>query len=231
MKVTLRTLGAVRGGRLEVRGPTEGVSMGVYTEQVVPRIVNVVCDMKEPRRLRARVCGELAGDVVEIGFGSGLNVPHYPSAVTRVDAVEPSDVGWRLAARRLAEAPVPVERSGLDGQALPFPDDRFDAAISTWTLCTIPDVAAALREVRRVLKPGGTFHFLEHGLAPDARVQRRQRRFDPLQQRLFGGCHLTRPIAELVAGAGFATTDLEVFYEDGAPKALGALTLGRAVAA
>ena len=204
--------------------------MGVYTEQVVPRIVNVVCDMKEPRRLRARVCEGLAGEVVEIGFGSGLNVPHYPPAVTRVDAVEPSDVGWRLAGRRLAAAPVPVERSGLDGQALPFPDDRFDAAVSTWTLCTIPDVAAALREVRRVLKPGGTFHFLEHGLAPDARVQRWQRRFDPLQQRLFGGCHLTRPIAELVTGAGFTPTELDVFYEEGAPKTLGALTLGRAVA-
>lgn len=205
--------------------------MGVYTEQVVPRIVNVVCDMKEPRRLRARVCEGLAGEVVEIGFGSGLNVPHYPPAVTRVDAVEPSDVGWRLAGRRLAATTVPVERSGLDGQALPFPDDRFDAAVSTWTLCTIPDVAAALREVRRVLKPGGTFHFLEHGLAPDARVRRWQRRFDPLQQRLFGGCHLARPIAELVTGAGFTAAELDVFYEEGAPKTLGALTLGRAVAA
>lgn len=205
--------------------------MGVYAEQVVPRIVNVVCDTKEPRRLRARLCEELAGEVVEIGFGSGLNVPHYPPAVTRVDAVEPSDVGWRLAGRRLAAATVPVERSGLDGQALPFPDDKFDAAVSTWTLCTIPDVAAALREVRRVLKPGGTFHFLEHGLAPDPSVQRWQRRLDPLQQRLFGGCHLTRPIAELVTGAGFTTTELDVFYEEGAPRTLAALTLGRAVAA
>lgn len=205
--------------------------MGVYAEQVVPRIVNVVCDTKEPRRLRARLCEELAGEVVEIGFGSGLNVPHYPPAVTRVDAVEPSDVGWRLAARRLAAATVPVERSGLDGQALPFPDDRFDAAVSTWTLCTIPDVAAALREVRRVLRPGGTFHFLEHGLAPDPSVQRWQRRLDPLQQRLFGGCHLTRPIAELVTGAGFTTTELDVFYEEGAPRTLAALTLGRAVVA
>lgn len=204
--------------------------MGVYTEQVVPRIVNVVCDTKEPRRLRARLCEELAGEVVEIGFGSGLNVPHYPPAVTRVDAVEPSDVGWRLAGRRLAAATVPVERSGLDGQALPFPDDRFDVALSTWTLCTIPDVAAALREVRRVLKPGGTFHFLEHGLAPDTSVQRWQRRLDPLQQRLFGGCHLTRPIAELVTGAGFTTTELDAFYEEGAPRTLAALTLGRAVA-
>lgn len=140
--------------------------MGFYAKQVVPRIINAVCGMKEAERLRRRVCEGLEGDVLEIGFGSGLNVPFYSEAVTRVDAVEPSDVGWKLAGKRLATTPVRVERTGLDGQVLPFADHSFDAALSTWTLCTIPDADAALHEVRRVLKPGGTLHFIEHGLAP-----------------------------------------------------------------
>ncbi|WP_069761636.1 class I SAM-dependent methyltransferase [Streptomyces sp. LUP47B] len=205
--------------------------MGFYAKQVVPRIINVVCGMKEAERLRRRVCEGLEGDVLEIGFGSGLNVPFYPEAVTRVDAVEPSEVGWKLAGKRLAATPVRVERTALDGQVLPFRDHSFDTALSTWTLCTIPDADAALHEVRRVLKPGGTLHFIEHGLAPaaDENVRRWQQRLDPMEQRLFGGCHLTRPIVDMLTTAGFVITDLDVFYEKGAPKSMGADSLGVAV--
>ena len=203
--------------------------MGFYGEQVVPRIINKACGTKTVEPLRRRVCAGLAGDVVELGFGSGHNVAFYPAAVTRVTAVEPSDVGWRLAAERVKAATVPVRRSGLDGQSLPFPDHGFDAALSTWTLCTIPDVAAALREVRRVLRPGGTLHFLEHGLAPDERVRRWQRRLEPVQYRLAGGCHLTRPIVDLLTDAGFTVGEVDVFYEQGAPKFAGADSLGTAV--
>jgi SAM-dependent methyltransferase len=203
--------------------------VGFYGEQVVPRIINKACGTKTAEPLRRRVCAGLAGDVVELGFGSGHNVPFYPDAVTRVTAVEPSDVGWRLAAERVKAASVPVRRSGLDGQSLPFPDDGFDAALSTWTLCTIPDAAAALREVRRVLRPGGTLHFLEHGLAPDERVRRWQRRLEPVQYRLAGGCHLTRPILDLLTDAGFTLGEVDAFYEQGAPKFAGADSLGTAV--
>jgi ubiquinone/menaquinone biosynthesis C-methylase UbiE len=205
--------------------------MGFWAEQVVPRVVDVACGTGESAKLRRRVCAGLEGAVVEIGFGSGHNVPFYPRGVTRVDAVDPSTVGWKLAAARLGAATTPVERSAPDGQSLPYADARFDAALSTWTLCTIPDPDAALREVRRVLKPGGALHFVEHGLAPDEKVRRRQRRLDPLQQRLFAGCHLTRPIAGLLTTAGFRVTALDVFYQRGAPKVLGAVSLGVAVSA
>ena len=179
--------------------------------------------------MRQRVCDGLEGDVVEIGFGSGLNVPFYPQGVARVAAVEPADVGWKLAEKRLRSTPVPVERAGLDGQSLPFADHSFDAALSTWTMCTIPDLDAALAEVRRVLRPAGTLRFVEHGLAPDENVQRWQRRLEPAQKRLFGGCHLTRPIVDLLTAAGFTITELDVFYEEGTPKILGAMSLGVAV--
>jgi SAM-dependent methyltransferase len=203
--------------------------MGLYGDHVLPRIIDVACGMKSNEPLRRRVCDGLEGEVVEIGFGSGLNVPFYPEAVTRVAAIEPADIGWKLAEKRLGSTSVPIERSGLDGETLPFPDASFDAALSTWTMCTIPNLSTALSELRRVLKSGGTLHFIEHGLAPDERVRRWQHRLEPVQKRLFGGCHLTRPIVELLTSAGFTIKELDVFYEDNIPKFVGANSLGAAV--
>jgi ubiquinone/menaquinone biosynthesis C-methylase UbiE len=204
--------------------------MGYYERRIVPRIINAACNSKPMRPLRERVCADLSGEVVEVGFGSGLNIPYYPAAVKRIAAVEPSDLGWKLATKRLAKSEVPIERSGLDGQALPFADGTFDAALSTWTMCTIPDAATALKELRRVLKPGGTLHFLEHGLAPDEKVRRWQRRFEPIENRLAGGCSFIRPIAHLLSKAGFTIVDVDVFYAKGGPKFAGAMSLGVAAA-
>jgi SAM-dependent methyltransferase len=194
-----------------------------YSEQVVPRLVALTCGTAALGGLRAATAAGLRGRVVEIGFGSGFNVPHYPAEVDDVAAVEPSRVAWGMAAGRVAASAVTVERVGLDGAQLPLEDASCDGALCTFSLCTIPDPEAALAEVRRVLRPGGRFHLLEHGLAPDARVAAFQRRVEPVQRRLADGCHLTRDPVALVGAAGFAVEDLEQKYGAG-PKAWAYLT-------
>lgn len=206
--------------------------MGWWSEQVVPRATDVLLGAGQMAELRRRVCSGLTGEVLEIGFGSGLNVQHYPPAVSHVAAVEPSDVAWHIAERRrLGPDAPPVTRAGLDGQHLDLPAASCDSALSTFTLCTIPDLDAALAEVARVLRPGGAFHFLEHGLAPERRVARWQRRLTPVQRRVGAGCHLDRAIADRVRGSGLLLQEVESFYLSGLPgmKVYGYLYLGRAV--
>jgi ubiquinone/menaquinone biosynthesis C-methylase UbiE len=194
--------------------------MWIYQDKILPRITDRVMGRGEFAPIRARVTAGLSGEVVEIGFGSGLNVPHYPSTVTRVRAVDPAITGRKLAAARVAASPVTVEYIGLDGQDLPLDPASVDYALTTWTLCTIPDVKRALSEVCRVLRPGGALHFVEHGLSPDANVARWQDRLTPLQRRLAGGCHLNRPIDLLVTQSGFELTRIENYYLQG-PRVFG----------
>jgi SAM-dependent methyltransferase len=201
--------------------------VGIYAEQVVPRLVNFMLGNPQFTRVRAEVTEKLDGDVVELGFGSGRNLARLPAAVAGVWAVEPSRVALRLAQKRIAASPVPVVMAGLDGAHIDFPDATFDAALSTAALCTIPDVEAALRELRRVLEPGACFHFAEHGRSPDARVARWQDRLTPIQRRIAGGCHLNREIEALIAASGFELVSLRNFYLVG-PKALGYMYVGRA---
>ncbi|MFD6106422.1 class I SAM-dependent methyltransferase [Nocardia salmonicida] len=200
--------------------------MGFYTDRILPHIIDKVCGVAQNGPLRERTCAGLHGTVLEVGFGSGNNIGFYPAAVERVAGVEPAQTAWNIGAERVAASSIPIERAGLDGQSLPFPDAGFDTALSTFTLCTIPDVATALAEIRRVLRPGGTLHFVEYGLAPEESVQVWQHRLDPIQQKIAGGCHLNRDIAGLIIDAGFEITELDRFYQPGAPKALAALSLG-----
>jgi ubiquinone/menaquinone biosynthesis C-methylase UbiE len=191
--------------------------VGFYRDQVLPRALDLSMRRGTFAAQRAQVTAGLDGEVLEIGFGTGLNIPFYPAAVRRVLAVEPADGGRTVASRRLAARasagrPVPVEFAGLDAAALPAADASMDHVLSTWTLCTVPDAGQALAEIHRVLRPGGTLHFAEHGLAPDPAVVRMQRRLNPVQRRLVGGCHLDRPIPQLITDAGFRVTELETGY-------------------
>jgi ubiquinone/menaquinone biosynthesis C-methylase UbiE len=201
--------------------------VGFYSERVLPRLTDKVLGTHEFTLIRARVASGLRGEVLEVGFGSGLNVPHYPEAVTRVLAVDPAVVGRKLAAARVAASPVPVEYAGLDGQALALPPDSIDHVLVTWTLCTIPDAAGALREIGRVLRTGGTFHFVEHGRSPDSSVARWQDRLTPIQRRIAGGCHLNRPIDRLIADSGLELGPVRTYYLAG-PRAFGYLFEGTA---
>jgi ubiquinone/menaquinone biosynthesis C-methylase UbiE len=177
---------------------------------------------------RAGVTSGLRGRVIEIGFGSGLNVAHYPPTVEVVLAVEPAEVARRLAGRRIAASSIPVEHVGLDGQSIPLEDASCDGALSTFSLCTIPDARVALSELRRVVRPGAAFHFLEHGLAEDPAVAGWQRRLDPWHCRMAGGCHLTRDIPTLVSDAGFVMDRVEQRYAKG-PRPWSWFTMGIAI--
>ena len=193
------------------------MSLRLWDERVVPRLAEASLKGHEIGELRGRTCTGLSGRVLEIGFGSGLNIRWYPPDVTSISAVEPSDVGWGLSDKRRRRSDVPIERAGLDGQHLALPDDSHDAALVTFSLCTIPDPALALREVRRVVAPQGRLHFLEHGLAPEPGTQKWQRRCEPWQKRLAGGCHLTRDMPALIEANGWEMESVEEFYLPG-PK-------------
>ena len=204
--------------------------MGFYGDRVLPHVINVVMNTKQTRTIRERVCADLKGEVLEIGFGTGHNLPYLPAAVTRMLAVEPSVRSVELARERIAASPVEIEVVGLDGQRLPVEDESVDAVLCTWSLCTIPDGIAAVREARRVLRPGGRFHFIEHGAAPDTRVRRWQDRLNPIQNRIGGGCNLNRDIAGIIEAGGLSITKLDRYYNAGEPKAFGAMYEGIAAA-
>jgi ubiquinone/menaquinone biosynthesis C-methylase UbiE len=186
--------------------------------------------MKELIPERQKTTEGLVGQVLEIGFGSGLNLPHYPDTVSGVLAVDPSLGARRIGRTRIASARCAVEFVGLDAQRLACADACADSALSTFTLCTVPDAEQVLAELRRALKPGASLHFLEHGRAPDAGVARWQDRLNGMQRSLCGGCQLVREIPRLLERSGFRLQALEAQYFPGMPKTHGYLYRGRAQA-
>jgi ubiquinone/menaquinone biosynthesis C-methylase UbiE len=197
-----------------------------YENRILPYLLNVFMNTKGTREERTRSLAGVKGTVLEVGFGTGLNLPYYPEPVTKVVGVDPSHTSAHLARKRIAASSFPVEFVGLSAEKLPVADASFDSVVSTFTLCTIPDVAGALTEMRRALKPGGRFYFVEHGHADDTRVARWQDRLDGFEQKVFGGCHLNREIATLIRQAGFEIQRLDHAYLKGAPKFAGFLYRG-----
>ena len=200
-----------------------GFCMGFWSEWVFPRLCHAALSGDHFLRYRRELLAGARGRVVELGSGSGLNLPCYPAAVERVDGVDPNP-GMHALARRTAdglEDGPRVELHEAAGEELPFADATFDTAVSTWTLCSVGDPAAVLAEVRRVLKPGGRLLLIEHGLAPDERVARWQRRLTPVQRVVADGCHLDRDVPALLAASGLTQVEREGFYDRRVPKTFG----------
>lgn len=194
--------------------------MGLYGRYVMPRLIDYLCADEAISDQRREVVGRAEGIVLEIGIGSGLNLPFYdPTRVERIIGIDPDDALWQLSAERRRDLAIPVERLPLSGERIPLDDDSVDCVVVTFTLCTIPDPVAALKEMRRVLKPGGRLLFAEHGESPDEGVRRWQGRIDPVWKRLAGGCHSGRPIPRLLQQGGWEVSELDQGYIPG-PKVL-----------
>lgn len=202
--------------------------MGLYHHCVFPYLLDLAMSSKVLRQPRRRTLAQARGRILEIGFGTGMNLQHYPPSVRRIEAIDPDVDLDRYAAPRIAASNIEVDFHHLDAAHLPFADETFDTVTCTMTLCSIADVEHALGEVRRVLKTGGRFLFLEHGLSPDAGVARWQRRLTPMQRRLAGGCHLDRPTAQLVGASGMALEGIQNYYLRRTPRFAGYMTEGAA---
>ncbi len=183
--------------------------MSFYQRHVLPHLLDFAMRQKQMLPFRRRVIGAAEGTVLEIGIGSGLNLPLYGASVRAVIGLEPSPELLRMARTRAARASVPVELLEASAEAVPLEDASIDSVVTTWTLCTIPDAPRALAEMRRVLKPSGNLLFVEHGRAPEPGVARWQDRLDPLWRRVAGGCHLNRKIDDLISASGFRIDALE----------------------
>lgn len=201
--------------------------MGWYEERVVPKLVDWACGSKNMNRWREKATAGLHGDIVEIGFGSGRNVELYPAELHKVFAVEPSEKATAMAKERVSTSHVLIERVGLVGEDLPLTDNSCDGALCTFTLCTVSDPAKVLSELKRVLKPGASLHFLEHGIAPDGSVAKWQQRLNGFEKKVAGGCHLTRDPLTLFKQAGCEVEVIRQRYAKG-PKPWSYFTVGTA---
>ena len=203
--------------------------MGLYHHCVFPYLLDFAMSSKVFRQPRRRTLAQARGRILEIGFGTGMNLQYYPPSVRRIEAIDPDVDLDRFSGPRIAASRIEVDFHHLDAEHLPFESESFDTVTCTLTLCSIPDAEHALGEVRRVLKPGGRFLFLEHGLSPDPQTARWQHRLTPLQRRIGGGCHFDRPTAQLVGATGMALQDVRNYYLKRLPRFVGYMTEGAAI--
>ena len=195
---------------------------GFYDRYVLPHIIRCGCGSKPVRYQRKKVVPQASGVVLEVGMGSGANLPYYdPEKVELIYGLEPSEGMRALAKPAVEKSGLPVEFIDLPGEAIPLPDQSVDTILLTFTLCTIPDRLAALAQMKRVLKPDGKLIFCEHGLAPDEDVARWQQRINPLWSLMAGGCHVNQPIPHLIQTGGFSIDQMDEMYLPGTPKTLG----------
>ena len=196
--------------------------MGFYDKYILPRFINCACGSKPIMRQREKVVPQASGTVLEIGIGTGLNLPYYEAGrVERLIGLDPSEESWALAGERAAHLEFDVEFIGLPGEDIPLDDDTVDTVLVTFALCTIPDPIAALHGMARVLRPGGKLIFCEHGHAPDSGVSKWQERINPVWRRIAGGCNLNRNIPQLLNQGGFNIDELEQMYIPSTPKIAG----------
>lgn len=203
--------------------------MGLYSRYIFPRVMNLAMSGKPVTRIRKELLLRAEGDVFEIGFGTGLNLPNYPPTVKKITTVDPNPGVNKLAQQRIRESPIEVECHLLSAETLPMDDESFDTVVSTFTLCSIPNVGRALDEIRRVLRPGGKFLFAEHGLADDPKVRRWQDRLNGLQRRIGDGCNLNRNMRELISDHRFKFLEFKNFYMPKTPRIFGYIYQGVAV--
>lgn len=196
--------------------------MGFYDKHVLPRIINCACSTKPMMKQREKIVPRARGTVLEVGIGTGLNLPFYEAAnVERVIGLDPSEKSWELAGERARAVDFEVEFIGLPGEQIPLADDSVDTVLVTYSLCTIPDPVSALQGMARVLRPGGQLLFCEHGRAPDESVALWQDRINPVWRRVCGGCHLNRDIPALLHSGGFALAQMDTAYLPGTPRFAG----------
>ncbi len=202
--------------------------MGFYSNLVIPYCIDFAMSGSTLESYRQNLLENVSGEILEIGFGTGLNLPHYPENVDKITTIDPNPGMKRLARSRIAQSQITVDYKVLNGESLPMPDASFDSVVCTWTLCSIPLVNQAISEVHRLLKPGGNFFFIEHGLSPDVQIQVWQNRLTPVQKILADGCHLNRKISDLVAQQ-FNNVNIEQFYAPKLPKVIGYMYQGTAI--
>ncbi|MGB1244174.1 MAG: class I SAM-dependent methyltransferase [Porticoccaceae bacterium] len=205
--------------------------MGFYDKYILPHFLNCACGSKPVKYQREKVVPMAEGLVLEVGIGSGLNIPFYDAAkVDRILGLDPSEELNRMALKVAEQKGIPVDFILGGAEDMPLPDNHVDTVLVTFTMCTIPEVAAANKEMLRVLKPGGKMIFCEHGLAPDVKVSKWQSRLDPVWGKIAGGCHLNRDIPRLIKNAGFEIKTMEQMYLPSTPKFAGYNYWGTAVA-